>query len=66
MPDALSTTSLGYPDLLIGGPGFEFPVWRWDGNAYAYNRTVADADYAKLEKRSVEELSKAYLGTIKQ
>jgi hypothetical protein len=26
----------GYPDLLIGGPGFCFPVWRWNGAAYAH------------------------------
>ena len=26
--------SQGYPDLLIGGPGFCFPVWRWNGKAY--------------------------------
>ncbi|TMI93126.1 MAG: hypothetical protein E6H06_12520 [Bacteroidetes bacterium] len=26
LPDALSTVSQGYPDLLISGPSFEFPV----------------------------------------
>lgn len=30
--------SQGYPDLLIGGPGFCFPVWRWDGKAYDFSR----------------------------
>lgn len=28
----------GYPDLSIGGPGFCFPVHRWDGRAYALQR----------------------------
>lgn len=28
----------GYPDLLIGGPGFCFPVRRWDGRAYTLHR----------------------------
>jgi hypothetical protein len=28
--------SKGYPDLVIGGPGFCFPVWRWNGKAYAF------------------------------
>lgn len=32
--DPLPVMNQGYPDLLIGGPGFCFPVWRWDGNAY--------------------------------
>jgi hypothetical protein len=30
--------SQGYPDLLIGGPGFCFPVWRWNGKAYDFSR----------------------------
>ncbi len=33
-----STSHLGYPDLLIGGPGFCFPVWRWDGKEYQHLR----------------------------
>jgi hypothetical protein len=36
--DTLPTRNLGYPDLLIGGPGFCFPVWRWNGREYDYLR----------------------------
>ncbi|NNM77180.1 hypothetical protein HJG53_09725 [Sphingomonas sp. ID1715] len=28
----------GYPDLSIGGPGFCFPVQRWNGRAYVNQR----------------------------
>ena len=28
----------GWPDIQMGGPGFCFPVWRWNGSAYALNR----------------------------
>jgi hypothetical protein len=28
----------GYPELLIGGPGFCFAAWRWDGKAYVHAR----------------------------
>jgi hypothetical protein len=31
----LTTRSKGYPDIEIGGPGFCFPVWRWNGALYA-------------------------------
>jgi len=65
VPDALAESHLGYPDLLIGGPGLEYPVWRWDGEAYVHSRTVKDADYGRLKKRSVGELSEAYQRTIK-
>ena len=35
----LSTKGVGgWPDLEIGGPGFCFPVERWDGRAYKLNR----------------------------
>ena len=28
----------GWPDVSIGGPGFCFPVMRWNGGEYAFNR----------------------------
>ena len=28
----------GWPDIEVGGPGFCFPVERWDGQAYKLNR----------------------------
>jgi len=29
----------GWPDIEIGGPGFCFPIWRWNGRAYELHRT---------------------------
>lgn len=65
-PDVLAAVSKGYPDLLIGGPGMTFPVWRWNGTAYAHYRDIKDTDYDKLKKRSLEDISKAYAATAKQ
>ncbi|MBO9574485.1 MAG: hypothetical protein J7494_01990 [Sphingobium sp.] len=28
----------GWPDISVGGPGFCFPVMRWNGKAYVRNR----------------------------
>lgn len=64
-PDILTTANLGYADLLVGGPGFEFPVLRWNGKTYNNHRVVKNKDYEKLKKISLEEYSKAYQGTIK-
>jgi hypothetical protein len=36
--DPLPEKNQGYPDLLIGGPGFCFGVWRWNGTAYDHLR----------------------------
>lgn len=34
----LSAKSGGYPDIEIQGPGTCFPVWRWNGSAYAIHK----------------------------
>ena len=39
MPDLLKTKGAnGWPDILLGGPGFCFPVVRWNGTSYVNNR----------------------------
>jgi hypothetical protein len=39
MPDFLSPKGVGgWPDIQLGGPGFCFPILRWNGNAYANHR----------------------------
>ncbi len=32
--NVLKERNLGYPDIEIGGPGFCFPIWRWNGVKY--------------------------------
>lgn len=40
----LPTSTNGVRDLADGGPGFSFPVWIWNGKAYApAGRSVADS-----------------------
>lgn len=60
LPDALTVVNMGYPDLLIGGPGMEFPVQRWNGKTYAFNRNVKNKDYDKLKKTGIDAMSKTY------
>ena len=38
IPNFLATKSGGWPDMEIGGPGFCFPVQRWNGKGYAFHR----------------------------
>ncbi|PKO69739.1 MAG: hypothetical protein CVU23_06615 [Betaproteobacteria bacterium HGW-Betaproteobacteria-17] len=39
MPEFLKTRGAGnWPDISVGGPGFCFPVERWNGKAYALHR----------------------------
>lgn len=64
VPDALATASKGYPDLLIGGPGFEFPVWRWNGKSYGLFKNVSDKNYSTLKKEGVDNISKTYQQTL--
>ena len=39
IPRLLRTGNGGFPDIEIGVPGFCFPVWRWDGHAYALHKS---------------------------
>jgi len=36
--NVLKTKNKGFPDIEIGGPGFCFPVERWNGRQYALHR----------------------------
>ena len=39
MPGFMETKGAsGWPDIEMGGPGFCFPIWRWNGRAYLLNR----------------------------
>lgn len=37
----------GWPDISIGGPGFCFPVMRWNGSAYVRNRFAYEGKACK-------------------
>jgi hypothetical protein len=36
--EILKEANLGFPDIMITGRGFCFPVWRWNGEKYQLNR----------------------------
>lgn len=60
VPEILPTSNEGWPDLVIGGPGFEFPVWRWKSGAYDYFRVISDKELMEAKTQNVEEVSKDY------
>jgi len=41
LPTGVKTPD-GWPDVMVGGPGFCFPVLRWNGKTYVPNRRQAD------------------------
>ena len=63
----LNTVNKGYPDIAVGGPGFEFPIYRWDGKKYKYQSILKDADLQsnKVKYKDVADYSKAYSETLK-
>lgn len=43
-----ATGTDGVHDFALGGPGFEFPVYSWNGTAYDItDRTIDDAEYGQ-------------------
>lgn len=65
LPDAIIGSSTTYPDLVIGGPGFEFPIWKWKTGEYVFSRNVSEKNLAKLKTESIESISKKYVSQIK-
>ena len=48
MPDFLATKGVGgWPDIQLGGPGFCFPVVRWNGKAYVSHRNEYEGKRCK-------------------
>lgn len=44
----LPTLKNGVNDIALGGPGFRFPVFEWNGTAYAATRrTITDAEFGR-------------------
>ena len=52
IPDFLTTRGVGgWPDIVNGGPGFCFPVLRWNGSGYATVRWKAEQPGACAGRR---------------
>jgi hypothetical protein len=58
----ITAKKAGYPDIAIGGPGFKFPVYKWDGKKYKYFKEIKDTDLQsnKIKYMDVGECSKIY------
>jgi hypothetical protein len=56
----LDTQTNGYPDLVIAGPGFEFPLYKWNGKSYVYTRNISDDQLQSAATHTVEEYAKLY------
>lgn len=41
----MATSHNGVKDIAVGGPGFEFPVYHWDGAKYVKGRTIKDTEF---------------------
>jgi len=51
IPEFLKTRGVGgWPDISVGGPGFCFPVERWDGKAYQLNRFEYEGKRCKPQR----------------
>jgi len=63
----LNSKYSGYPDIAIGGPGFDFPICRWNGKQYKYLKKLKDADLqsGKIKYMDLSECSQIYAATLK-
>lgn len=61
IPAVLKTKNMGFPDLLVGGPGFEHPVYRWNGREYKLYKKLKDGSAESQAAQYLEDYSAAYL-----
>ncbi|HMJ48708.1 MAG TPA: hypothetical protein VK498_15355 [Ferruginibacter sp.] len=63
----LNSKNGGYPDIAIGGPGFSFPSFRWDGKRYKQYKIIKDSDLqsGKVKYIDLAEISKIYTDSFK-
>lgn len=59
-------TDSNIPDVVISGPGFNFPVWRWNGTEFSRHRTIGNDELTKVNAIFIEEASKLYTSTLKE
>lgn len=62
IPVILSTMNLGYPDILVGTPNMEHPVFRWNGSQFTRYKKLNDAALNSKNSTKIETYSKAYTG----
>ena len=56
----LTTINLGYPDILVGTPNMQHPVFRWNGKQYARYKMLNDAVLSAKNATAIEPYSKTY------
>lgn len=65
LPDVIIGTNKGYPDLVIGGPGFSFPIWQWKGSEYVLHKKISDQQLTAMKLKNVADYSRQYQNTLK-
>ncbi|MEN9569850.1 MAG: hypothetical protein RL172_1081 [Bacteroidota bacterium] len=63
-----SNKANAYPDIAVGGPGFEFALYKWNGKKYAYSKKITDAaiQQNKLQYQLPADCGAAYAATLKK
>jgi hypothetical protein len=60
IPTILTAKSGGYNDILVGLPGMEFPVYKWNGTKYIRYKTIKDAAMKTVKTKDIKAFSEMY------
>ena len=67
IPVLLKSGNAGYPDIEIGGPGFKFPIWRFNGKSYnLYRKAERYVDSRNNQLGEIAEISAKYRAGLKK
>lgn len=59
IPSISDQKSKGFLNIVIGGPGFEFPMYAWNGTQYKFLRNVKDSELPYIEPNDQAEITSA-------
>jgi hypothetical protein len=63
-PRIVSTTTSGFANIIVGGPGFEFPIWKFNGKTYAFAETISGETMEKMNPVEIPVASEEYINGI--
>lgn len=65
LPQALTSSAEGYPDLMLSVPDMPSPIYHWNGTQYVLYKKISEVTAQKLKATNIDDISKAYCANIK-
>lgn len=55
IPSVVKSKTKGFFDIVVGGPGFEFPLYAWNGTQYKFLKSISDSELTRALEANVTQ-----------